>query len=262
MAVALGAAILAGRAKEKAAKKAAEVQAAAAGQAITTQREQFQVTQEQFAPFREAGEEALSTLSGFLGLPGGAELPPEEAGAFRRPFTGEDLAEDPGFKFRLETGREALEKSAAARGGLLSGRTGKELTEFGQRLGSQEFESAFQRFRQTQGDLFNRLFGVSEAGRGATTSGAQIGAGTAANIGQAQLFRGQALAGGDIARGEARAGVFTDVSNIIQQQKENALFALTGGMGGSPGGFKLGGSTGTPTSPTSTLPRNPSAFAF
>ena len=261
MAVSLAAAALGARAKEKAAKKATEAQVAAGQRAEATQREQFQATQEGFAPFREAGEEALSTLSGLLGLPGGAELAPEEAGAFRRTFTGEDLEQDPGFQFRLKAGQTALERGAAARGGLLSGRTGEQLVEFGQELGSQEFGRAFDRFRATQGDLFSRLFNISEAGRGAAGGTAQLGEQAAARIGQTQLGVGQAQAGGELAKGQIRSGLFTDVSNILQQQKENALFAATGGLGGQGFGG-LGGTTATPTAQTSTFQRQNPNLGF
>jgi hypothetical protein len=60
-------------------------------------------------------------------------------------FTAENFQADPGYAFRLSEGLKALERSAAARGGLLSGGTGKALTRFGQEMGSQEFQNAYGR---------------------------------------------------------------------------------------------------------------------
>lgn len=195
-----GASILGGRAQERAARRGAE--------AITgTQREQFQATREDLAPFREIGAEAAQTLGGLLG----------EGGELRRTFTGEDLAQDPGFQFRLGAGTQALQRSAAAGGRLTSGQTGKELVQFGQELGSQEFGRAFERFRSTQGDLFNRLFSVSEAGRGAAGATGQFGAQAATRIGEAQ-------AGREAATGQARSGVFTNLANIGTSAFENLAF--------------------------------------
>jgi hypothetical protein len=58
------------------------------------------------------------------------------------------LAADPGVAFRLEEGRKALEASAAARGGLLSGGTLAALQRQGQELSSQEYGAAFSRASQ------------------------------------------------------------------------------------------------------------------
>lgn len=58
------------------------------------------------------------------------------------------LANDPGVAFRLAEGRKALESSAAARGGLLSGPTLAALQRQGQELSSQEYSNAFARAAQ------------------------------------------------------------------------------------------------------------------
>jgi len=58
------------------------------------------------------------------------------------------LAQDPGVQFRLDRGRGALEASAAARGGALSGPALAALQEQGQTLASQEYGSAWQRASQ------------------------------------------------------------------------------------------------------------------
>jgi hypothetical protein len=58
------------------------------------------------------------------------------------------LANDPGVAFRLAEGRKALEGSAAAKGGLLSGPTLAALQRQGQELSSQEYSNAFARAAQ------------------------------------------------------------------------------------------------------------------
>ena len=58
------------------------------------------------------------------------------------------LANDPGVQFRMDEGRKALEASAAARGGLLSGGTLAALQRQGQELGSQEYGAAWNRASQ------------------------------------------------------------------------------------------------------------------
>jgi hypothetical protein len=58
------------------------------------------------------------------------------------------LANDPGVAFRLQEGRNALEASAAARGGALSGPALAALQRQGQELSSQEYGNAWQRAAQ------------------------------------------------------------------------------------------------------------------
>jgi hypothetical protein len=58
------------------------------------------------------------------------------------------LANDPGVQFRLDEGRRAMEASAAARGGALSGPALAALQRQGQELSSQEYGNAWQRAAQ------------------------------------------------------------------------------------------------------------------
>jgi hypothetical protein len=57
-----------------------------------------------------------------------------------------DQNTDPGYGFRFAEGMKGLERSAAARGGLLSGATLKGITRYGQDMGSQEYQNAFNRY--------------------------------------------------------------------------------------------------------------------
>lgn len=65
-------------------------------------------------------------------------------------FTEQDFRNDPGYQFRLEQGQQALERSQAARGGLLSGRALRETQELGQGLADQSYQDAYNRWLQKQ----------------------------------------------------------------------------------------------------------------
>lgn len=65
-------------------------------------------------------------------------------------FNPED---DPSYQFRLQQGIDAIEGSAAARGGLFSGQTGKDLMEYGQGLASDSYKDAFSRDLATKGQV-------------------------------------------------------------------------------------------------------------
>jgi hypothetical protein len=70
----------------------------------------------------------------------------------------EFLASNPAYQFRQDESRKALERSAASRGGLLSGQFAKALQERSQGLASEEF-----------GNAFNRLSGLVGMGQQAGT---------------------------------------------------------------------------------------------
>lgn len=74
--------------------------------------------------------------------------------AFQAP-TGVDEQNDPGFKARLEAGQQALERSAAARGTLLTGGTLKDEQQFAQDYASNEFGNVYNRAAQSYGTNYN-----------------------------------------------------------------------------------------------------------
>lgn len=59
--------------------------------------------------------------------------------------SGQEVLDNPGFQFRMDQGRKALEASRAGRGILNSGATGKALTEYGQNFGSHEYGNVWNR---------------------------------------------------------------------------------------------------------------------
>lgn len=63
------------------------------------------------------------------------------------------LQNDPGFNFALQQGTDAIQRSAAARGTLLTGGTLKDLMGYGVGLGQQAY-----------GDVFNRMLGLGQFG--------------------------------------------------------------------------------------------------
>ena len=80
------------------------------------------------SPFMAGGQAANTRLQQLLGL-GGEDS--EE--------TLEALRSQPGYQFRLGQGEEALNRSLAARGGLLSGRALKQTQALGQGLADQTY---------------------------------------------------------------------------------------------------------------------------
>ena len=166
--------------------RAAKTQAAAAEQGTAAQERMFERQVELSRPYREAGEQALNKL-----IPLATEY---------TPFGMQQFQADPGYAFRLSEGQKALERSAAARGGLMGGATGKALTRFGQEMGSQEYQNAFNRYQTERQARLNPL--QSLAGVGQTSAqnlagqAGQFGSNIAAGLGSAAAARAAGYVGG------------------------------------------------------------------
>ena len=203
----------------RSAGKAADVQAGAADRAAELEREMFERNVELNAPFREAGITALNKLT-----PLATEY---------TPFGMDQFQADPGYAFRMSEGMKGLERSAAARGGLLSGSTLKGIQRFGQDLASQEYQNAFNRYGIERDRRLGPL--QSLAGVGQTTS-QQLGAAgsqMAGNVGQAMGAAGQARASGYMGQTNALTGALGQYMNYGQQQQQNALLGqMIGNRGG------------------------------
>jgi hypothetical protein len=67
-----------------------------------------------------------------------------------------ELQATPGYQFQLEQGLQGVDRTAAARGGMLSGRTLKEANNYAQGQASTGFQSAWDRSQQAYQNAFNR----------------------------------------------------------------------------------------------------------
>ena len=191
------------------ANKAAKSQAGAMDRASQLQYQQYQEDVARQKPFYDVGVNALPELV--------------EASKYQ-PFTMDKFQADPGYAFRLGEGTKALERSAAARGGLLSGGTGKALQRFGQEFGSQEYTNAFNRYQAERQARLNPL--QSLTGMGQTTAQQIGGAGQnmASNVGNNMGSAAAARASGYVGTANALTGGLGTYLNYSQGQ--NMINAL------------------------------------
>ena len=205
MAAAIGGSALLGA---RSARKAADVQAGAADRAAELQREQFERQVELQAPFREAGVRALPEL---------------EAASRYTPFGMQQFQADPGYAFRMSEGMKGLERSAAARGGLLSGGTLKGIQRFGQDLGSQEYQNAFNRYQTERNARLNPLQSLAGMSQTSTNQLGAAGQNYATGAGEALGAGAQARASGYMGQANVLSGALGQYMNYGQQQQQNAL---------------------------------------
>ena len=201
----VGGAVIGGIASNKAAStQARATEAATAAQTASTEKgieAQERMFERQVAlqePFRRVGVNALPELV---------------AASKYEPFTAAKFQADPGYAFRMKEGLRALDRSAAARGGLLSGNQLRGVTEYGQELASQEFTNAFNRYqaeRAARLQPLQSLAGMSQSSANTLTGAAgQLGS----NIGSTYSQLGQNLGANLIQGGVARASGYMGIAN-------------------------------------------------
>lgn len=191
----------------RAASKGSEAQLQASQEQSAAQERMFAEQTRLQEPFRQAGMTGQNELMRLLGLSGDAGS--AGYGSAAQPFTNQDMYKDPGYGFRVSEGVKALDRSAAARGGLLGGNQLRGVTELGQNLGSQEYQNAFNRYQTERAARLNPL--QSLAGQG--QSAANTLSSAAGQYGQNQA----AIAG--------------NVGNIRASGYANQANALTGALG-------------------------------
>ena len=211
----------------KAAKKAGKVQAAAAAKAAQEARDAEARSKAQLAPYLAADQQAMGAQQGLLGL--------GDPTAARAAY--EQYKASTGYQSRLDEGNRSVERSAAARGGLNSGRTLKELTRFGQNYATNDFN-----------DYYGKLQTVGGVRGGAASQNASTAINTGQSIGNYLTQQGNATANGITQAGNAWASGIQGVGQALGG-------AITGGAFGGMGG---GAATANYLSGTS----NPSSFGL
>lgn len=196
-------------ASSSAAGKAADAQRDAANTASGTQLQMYNQTRDDQAPWRTAGGTAIGQLS--AGTQAGGE--------FNRNFTMADFNADPGYQFRMDQGSKALQASAAARGGLMSGGTLKSLDRYGQDYASNEYGNAYNRFNNDQTTRFNRLSSIAGVGQTSVGQTGAAGANAANQIGSNTIGAGNAQAAGYVGQANAVNNGISSLGNFYMQQQ-------------------------------------------
>jgi hypothetical protein len=201
-------------AQQSAANRATDVAAQTSADQVALQREIFEKQTELQKPFREAGLAGQNRLMELLGIGGTAGAPGYGKYATAE-FGADKFKADPSYAFRMSEGMKALERSAAARGGLLSGATLKGIQRYGQDLASTEFTNAFNRYQAERTGTLNpyqALAGTAQSG--ANTLGQQAGQ-MGTNISNALGAYGSAAQSNIIGSGNAQASGYMGGANAI-----------------------------------------------
>lgn len=213
-------------------KSAAGTMADSADRASQVQQGMYQQGRADAGPWRDAGIAALADL---------------KAGKsdFNRDFNMSDFQKDPGYDFRMAEGQKAIERSAAARGGLNSGATLKALDRYGEDFASNEYNNAYNRFNADRDRRFNRLSSIAGLGQTANSQVSAAGTNAANNIGQNIMGAGSAQAAAQIAGGNAiNSAIGNGTNTWMQYQMMNRYAPTATASTGSSGGYSYGGTGG------------------
>jgi hypothetical protein len=219
----------------RAAGKAADVQARAAEQGTAAQERMFAEQNRLQEPFRQGGMAAQNRLLTYFGLPGGAEG--ADFGRYSRDFGAQDFQQDPGYAFRLAEGQKALDRQAAARGGLISGGALKAAQRYGQDMGSQEYQNAFNRYQTNRANQLQPLQSLMGAGQTAANTLTNAAGVMGQNQATGMANAAQARASGYVGGANALTGGLNQYLNYTQGQNMLSMLQNRGGAGG----FNAGG---------------------
>lgn len=247
--------MMAGSSAEKAASsqasasdRAALLQKETADKALALQKEMYLKNLELNAPFREAGLTAQNRLLDYLGLSGRTTAP--GYGSATGGFTLDKFRADPGYAFRLSEGLKGLNANAAVRGGLISGNALRAATAYGQDLGSQEYQNAFNRYYKERENMLTPLQSLTGTSQTVSSTLGGQGQDYATNA-SSTLSNYATRAGQNIENaGAARASGYLGAANAWNQALGGASNALTRGMtnaymyGSNPYSYGAGGYTG------------------
>jgi len=239
----VGSAVIGGVVASDAARKAGNIQADASKAAQDAQERMYEKQVQLNEPFRQAGLASQNRLMTLLGInsTAGSEFVTDpnspDFGKYARDFGAKDFETDAGYAFRLSEGMKALDRTAAARGGLLSGATLKGAQRFNQGLASQEYENAYNRYQTNRANQLNPLMGYATGpGMSATAASSNAAQNFGAQTGQNLQDIGTARASGYLGAANALSGALNSAGNAyLYNNRTNALAnmynVLPGGVG-------------------------------
>lgn len=175
----------------EASSNAADSQERAAKNATALQKYMYETSRADYAPWREAGANAITDLTEKIRLGPGI------------------YSESPGYDFRLSEGQKAIERSAAARGNVLSPATSKALIRYSEDYATNDYDNFLARYYQS----LTPSQSLAGLGQTATAGTTQSGMNAANQMSQAALAAGNAQAAGYINSANAITGGINSMAN-------------------------------------------------
>ena len=205
-----------------AAEDAAKMQADAATAAAQLQNQQFNTINQQQAPQRATGYNALNQL-GQLGsgtynqydANGNVIGTGQGSGYLTRQFGDQDLNSNlaPNYNFQLQQGQGATNALNNVAGG--GGNAAQGLEQFTQNFAGNAYQNAFTNFNTQRSNIYNTLAGIAGIGQAGQNATNVAGTNAANAIGQLGVGAAGALGQGQVGAANAYSGAINNVGNNL-----------------------------------------------
>jgi hypothetical protein len=209
---------------------------------LAFQKQIYEQQRTDLAPYRAAGEAGQNKLLEYLGI-GGSTAAPGYGKYATAEFTPEAFAagQDPGYGFRMSEGLKAVDRQAAARGGLISGAALKASQRFGQDMASQEYGNAFNRYQTIRGNTLSPYQNLQGVGLNAANMTGAAGANYGSAGGQAMGAAGGGAMNAYGAASQGATGAYgalgTGTFNALGGYGQGASEAMLGGANARASGY-------------------------
>jgi len=180
-------------AQSDAANQAAQATQNATAESVAESRRQYDLARADLAPWREGGVNALAQLIAKINSGPG------------------NYKESEGYQFRLGEGEKAVDRSAAARGGSLSGATLKALSRYNQDYATNDYDNFLRRYYES----LTPLQSLSGVGQSTASQTASLGSQAASNIANTTMAGAQGVSNALLQSGQANASSYINSANSI-----------------------------------------------
>jgi len=140
--------------------EAANISAQVAREQLALQQRMYEEGVARQQPWLTAGTGAINQLAAGL----------QKGGEFGTPFSQTNWQQEPGYQFRLSEGLKALDRQAAARGGMISGAALKAAQRYGQQAASDEYQNAFNRYYSERQNMLSPIQSLAGVGQSAANT--------------------------------------------------------------------------------------------
>jgi hypothetical protein len=228
-----GLSLLGGALGAGAAESAADTQSAAARYAADLQQRQFDLINQQQAPYRGLGYTSLSQIGGMLGgqTPmfdaqgkpmldaGGQPMMQQGSGYLTKQFGAEDLKTNlaPNYEFMLREGQRAARQRLNA-GGSGGSDIDRGITKFAQDYAGNAYQRAFENFSSQRKDIYNTLAGIAGIGQIGQTAVNQANQALGTNLANLATGAGAAQAAGQVGAANAYGGALGNIGGYSYLQ--------------------------------------------
>lgn len=197
------------------------LQSTASANSLALQKQIFDTQQNNLAPWLASGNKNLSTLNSLMP-------------SLTKPFSFSDYTQSPSYAWQMSQGQDAINNSAAARGGLFSGATGKALESFGQNLANTDYQQAYNNYNSSNMNTYNMLAGLSNPN--AVNSANNSAQNYASNYTNTAMGNASSLGNLSLASGQNTANMYSNFGNILNSSLGMGLnYNMMSGSGGDDG---------------------------